>query len=183
MSRTLGSFALAGAIVLAVLFAVPVFAATAKPAEIAKIVRAPEPYGEGSLRFLLLAAYDAALWTDAAQWSMQSPFALSLTYHFSFSADEIVNRSLEEMQHDNPELSATTLARYRALMATLFPGVKSGDEITGLYTPDGTLRVFRDGQETGQVRDPAFAQAFFGIWLSPQTSEPRLRAKLLKLGA
>ena len=31
----------------------------------------------------------------------------------------------------------------------------------------------------GDVRDPLFAKLFFGIWLSPQTSEPQLRRALL----
>ena len=65
-------------------------------------------------------------------------------------------------------------------MTRLVPDVKSGDEVTGLYTPSGTIKFFRDGQLTGQVRDPEFAQNFFAIWLSPQTSEPSLRAKLLR---
>jgi hypothetical protein len=31
----------------------------------------------------------------------------------------------------------------------------------------------------GQLSDADLAQHFFGIWLSPQTSEPRLRSALL----
>jgi hypothetical protein len=183
MTRTFGSFALAGAVLLAFLLSVPAFATTGKPAEVARLVRAGQPYGAASLRFFFISAYDATLWTDAPQWSMQSPFALSLAYHFSFSADDIVARSLTEMRHDNPQLSDTTLARYHALLAAVVPSVKSGDEMTSLYTPDGTVRFFRDGAPTGQVRDPQFEQAFFGIWLSPTTSEPELRAKLLRLSS
>jgi hypothetical protein len=33
----------------------------------------------------------------------------------------------------------------------------------------------------GEVRDATFARLFFGIWLSPRTSEPQLRAALLGL--
>ena len=31
----------------------------------------------------------------------------------------------------------------------------------------------------GEVADPEFARLFFGIWLSPNTSEPSLRQALL----
>lgn len=31
----------------------------------------------------------------------------------------------------------------------------------------------------GEVADPEFARLFFGIWLSPNTSEPALRQALL----
>ncbi len=158
----------------------PALGAT-KPGELASVIEAEQPYGHGAFSWLMITAYDAALWTDAAQWSMQTPFALTLTYHMGFSTDEIVSRSLKEMKRDNPAVSEAALARYRKLMTGAFPTVKSGDEITGLYTPTGTTQVFLNGRQTGQIHDAAFAQAFFGIWLSPSTSEPGLRNKLLRL--
>ena len=36
-----------------------------------------------------------------------------------------------------------------------------------------------NGKPTGEVRDTEFANLFFGIWLSPKTSEPKLRVALL----
>jgi hypothetical protein len=160
--------------------AAPALAAT-KPQEIAGSIRSAQPYGTGTLGWFVLTAYDIALWTDAKQWSYQSPFALALTYHMSFSSSDIVDRSLEEEKHDNPSISDATLATYRAMMAGLFPDVKSGDTIIGLYTPGGTVRIFHNGRLTGQVGDQAFAEAFFGIWLSANSSEPRLRAQLLHM--
>jgi len=155
--------------------------AAIKPPAIAGAIKAEQPYGTGKYRILLFTIYDIALWTDATAWSMQTPFALVLTYHLSFSSSSIVDRSLEEMKHDNPALSVAALAAYRAQMAGLFPDGKSGDTLTGLYAPDGTAKFFHNGEPTGEVHDPAFAQAFFGIWLSPQTSDPGLRAQLLHL--
>jgi hypothetical protein len=162
------------------LLCTPAFAA-AKPAEIASTIKAEQPFGHGSLTWLMIKAYDADLWTDAPRWSMQAPFALTLTYNMSFSVDEIVSRSVKEMKRDNAALSAADLARFRKFMTGAFTSVKSGDEITGLHTPDGTTQFFTNGRPTGQIKDPDFAQAFFGIWLSPSTSEPLLRARLLRL--
>lgn len=183
MRKTLGALAVVGALSAAI----PALAAgkdeAPKPAEITNVIRADTPYGTGSLRMLFMTAYDAALWTDAGHWSMQAPFAISMTYHFACDASDIVDRAVDEMTHANPNLSSATIAHYRTLIAGLFPAVKSGDNMTGLYTPDGTVKFYHDGQQTGQVRDPAFAQAFFGIWFSPDTSEPGLRAKLLHLDA
>jgi hypothetical protein len=183
MRKTVGTVAVVGALFAAVpaLAAGSKAAEAAKPAEITNAIKASAPYGIGTMRVLLMSAYDAALWTDAAHWSMQSPFAISMTYHFACDASDIVDRAVDEMSHANPNLSAATLAHYRSLIAGLFPGVKSGDEMTALSTPDGTVKFFHDGQQTGQVRDASFAQAFFGIWLSPDTSEPDLRASLLHI--
>jgi len=64
-------------------------------------------------------------------------------------------------------------------MRALFPDVKSGDRITGVNQPDTGAVFWINGRLLGEVRDPAFAKQFFGIWLSPQTSEPQLRRALL----
>jgi hypothetical protein len=41
------------------------------------------------------------------------------------------------------------------------------------------VRFFVNGRLGGELRDTEFARFFFGIWLSPQTSEPSLRQALL----
>jgi hypothetical protein len=155
--------------------------AEAKPAELSTAIKADQPYGAGSYKVIFITAYDAALWTDAQHWSMQVPFALTLSYHMSFSSADIIERSLDEMKQDDPAIDAPTLARYRADMLPVFPAVRAGDEITGLYQPDGTTQFFLNGRPTGQVHDRNFAAAFFGIWLSPHTTAPDLRASLLRL--
>jgi hypothetical protein len=178
MHKAVGAVVFAGAL----LAALPSFAADdAKPAEISNVIKSGMPYGAGKMHVLFMTAYDASLWTDAARWSMQAPFALSITYHFACSTSDIADRLLNEISHVDPGLSSATLAHYRSLIAGIFPDVKSGDHMTGLYTPDGTIRFYNDGQPLGQVHDASFAQAFFGIWFSPGTSEPGLRDKLLHL--
>jgi hypothetical protein len=64
-------------------------------------------------------------------------------------------------------------------MAKLFPGVRPGDHIVGIYRAGGAAFQF-NGQAIGEIADPVFARQFFGIWLDPRTSAPELRAALLK---
>ena len=62
-------------------------------------------------------------------------------------------------------------------------GLKAGDRLVGLYQPgQGATFVLR-GRTVGTVADAEFARLFFGIWLSPLTSEPTLRAALLRAHA
>ena len=57
--------------------------------------------------------------------------------------------------------------------------MKPGDRLLGVYQP-GVGAVFKmGGRVVGEVADAAFARLFFGIWLSPKTSEPALRQALL----
>ncbi len=170
-----GLFALA-------LSCLPVVAqAAVKPSEISPIIKAEAAYGEGTLFWLFIPAYDAALWTDARSWSMAEPFALSLQYRMDFSADMIVSRTMNEVRHVAPGIPEAKLQRWRTMLAPLFPDVKAGDTITAFYQPGKPTRFFLNGRLLGEAKDPGFSEPFFSIWLSPGTSEKRLRRKLLRL--
>jgi hypothetical protein len=154
--------------------------ALAAPPEIASVIHAATPYGSGKYAVLFITAYDAEVWTDAPQWSMNAPFALTLRYHIGFSSDYLVNRTLREMRGVNPALSDADIARYRKAMAFFAPA-SSGDEMTMLYQPGQPVKFYKNGALTGEVSEPGFAQDFFGVWLSPNTSDPDLRKSLLNL--
>ena len=64
-------------------------------------------------------------------------------------------------------------------MEAAFPDVKDGDRLTGRYEPGSGAQFFFNGQPRQRIDDAQFARLFFGIWLSPQTSEPALREQLL----
>ena len=63
-------------------------------------------------------------------------------------------------------------------MSQIFPDVKPGDQITGVYKPGGAVFLYNNRQ-VGEIRDPEFARFFFAIWLDPRTSAPGLRQSLL----
>ncbi len=64
-------------------------------------------------------------------------------------------------------------------MGRIFPDVRPGDEILGVHLSDGA-RFFLNDRQVGAIDDPAFARAFFAIWLDPRTSAPELRSALLQ---
>lgn len=171
--------------VLIAAIAVAAMTATAfamvRPAELTPTINATKPYGSGSLTWLVFTAYDATLWTDAPQWSMNAPFALTLRYRMSFSTEELVERTVEEMIKVSPSMPKDAVARYTAALNRAFPAVKDGDRITALHVPGQAVRFFHNGRLTEEMRDTTFADPFFGIWLSAKTSEPKLRAALLRL--
>lgn len=171
-------FVVAAAVALAVTASA---LAMTRPAEIAGSINAATPYGSGSLGWLFLTVYDASLWTDAPQWSMNERFALTLVYRMSFSTEELVDRTIDEMKTIAPGIADARLGRYRAALSRAFPPVKSGDRITALHTPGAAVRFFHNGKPTGDGQDATLAEPFFAIWFSPKTPEPKLRAALLRL--
>jgi hypothetical protein len=153
--------------------------AVAAPAEVADVIHAAQPYGAARYGVLFITAYKAALWTDARHWSMQEPFALSLTYEMKFSTDEMVRRANQEMKHLDPGLSDQALKAYDQKLTHALPAVKPGDRITALHVPGAPTRFFWNGKTTATIDAPSMNADFFGIWLSPQSSAPSLRNSLL----
>ena len=137
--------------------------------------------GEGQMRFLGLRIYDARLWVTPgfqADAFGAHPLALELTYHRAFTGAAIARRSIEEIQRQTA-LAPAQAERWQQQLATLLPDVQPGDRLTGLYQPGQGMRLWRGNQELAMIDDAELARLFFGIWLSPQTSEPALRSALL----
>jgi hypothetical protein len=135
-------------------------------------------WGSGEFRRFGVLVYEATLW--AGDDPLRPPLALQLTYRRSIAGATIAQASVSEMRHLGGADGAT-LARWEALMGGLFPDVQAGDVIVGEYRDDGA-RFFHNSRWLGAVDDPAFARAFFAIWLDPRTRAPALRAALLTRG-
>lgn len=145
----------------------------------------PDARLQGQMRFRYWGfhVYDAQLWVRPGFDPLQPlahPFALSLVYARALRAQDIAERSLEEIERQI-ELPPTLADRWRAHLRQALVDVAPGDRLTGLHQPQGGAAFFHNARPTAVVSDPAFALYFFGIWLSPQTSAPALRRALLRL--
>ena len=156
-------------------------AASSRPAEVSTELPGAKLLGAGRLRFLGLRVYEARLWVSApamaADWAA-APLALELEYARSLSGVRIAERSLSEMERQG-EIEPAKAQRWLSAMKQIFPDVDASDRITGVNVPGMGARFFINSRLKGDLRDPEFARLFFGIWLSPKTSEPALREALL----
>ena len=151
------------------------------PAEVVAEVPGARLLGSGTLRFMGLRIYDGRLWVGAAvpgnDWQT-TPLALELQYQRDLKGELIAERSLKEMRRQG-EIDEITAERWLGNMKKFFPDVQAGDRITGVNLPGVGARFFFNGQLRGELREVDFARYFFGIWLSPRTSEPQMREQLL----
>jgi hypothetical protein len=125
--------------------------------------------------------YDARLWAPApfsAAGFAASALALELNYLRNFQAADIAERSLKEMRRSQP-VSDVQAAQWKAELLRVIPDVRQGDRITGVHRPGVGAAFWVNGRASGEVLDADFARRFFGIWLSPGTSETRMRDALL----
>jgi hypothetical protein len=152
--------------------------APALPSAVVELAPHLRVQGSAEMKFLGFSIYDGWYWALEPGWRMNAPFALDLRYHRSLRGSSIAERSVSEIARFDlatPE----ELARWGADMHRIFPDVKSGDRMTGLFLPPSTVRFFLNGGSIGEIVDPLYARAFFGIWLDPRTSRPEFRQKLL----
>jgi hypothetical protein len=149
--------------------------------ELGALLPAARLQGRARMRVMGLSIYEARLWVGAApvaaDWAAVL-FAIEIEYARTLWGSLIADRSLTEMRRQG-EIAPEVAERWLATMKTLFPDVKEGDRLTGVNTPGQGARFFLNGSPRGAPQDEAFSRVFFGIWLSPKTSEPALRSALL----
>lgn len=134
-----------------------------------------ELQGVGRLTFWGFHIYDVTLYRMINLKS--SEFALDIKYQKSFSGISIADKTAEEMKKMGvPEAQATIWGKE---LADVLPNIESGQTLTGVYSPKVGTNFFYDGKKIAQFPGVEFSKAFFGIWLDPKTSVPKLRAELL----
>lgn len=159
----------------------PLAYANTLPQEVRSALPLAQAAGQATLTFWGFDVYTARLWVapgfDAGAYARHG-FALELNYLRAFDSADIASRSLVEMRRQG-SFDPATQARWEQQMRAVFPDVKAGDRITGVHQPGVAATFTLNGKPLGEVADPEFARVFFGIWLSPQTSEPAMRLALL----
>ena len=151
------------------------------PPELAQALPQARLLGSARLKVWGFEVYDSRLWATAAFSAASpaaTPLALELTYLRDFKAQDIAERSLKEMRRSQP-LSDAQAARWKADLLRVIPDVRAGDRILGVHRPGQGAAFWVNDKPAGEVRDEDFSARFFGIWLSPATSEPQMRAALL----
>jgi hypothetical protein len=177
-----GRFALVAlALVCALWNSPPALANTPEPA-LGTALQGKQMLSTARLRVWGFEVYDASLWTsndfDGSRYAQQD-FALELRYLREFKGSDIAERSINEMR-ELDTVAPEQAERWLAAMRRLFPDVKRGDRITGVHMPGRGAAFYLNGQALGELADERFSRLFFGIWLSPKTSQPDMRETLLR---
>lgn len=151
------------------------------PREVAQALEQARKLGQARLVVFGFNIYDAKLWANdgfAVANYASSAFALELRYLRNFSGSSLAERSLKEMRAQS-SVSDTKAQEWLEQMRKTFPDVKKGDQLIGIHRSDGSSSFTLNGKPIGDVRDAEFTRLFFGIWLSPRTSEPKMRRELI----
>lgn len=136
--------------------------------------------GSGELNWFGFHIYSAKLWSNNTKFDVDGKFALELTYHKNISRERFVDTSLDEITRLYAEqVSPAQLQRWKQLMQQAFTDVKKGDQLIGVHLPGLGCRFYNSEKMLAEIKDPAFARAFFGIWFDTRSKDRQLRKNLL----
>jgi hypothetical protein len=136
--------------------------------------------GEGDFSVFGFRLYRAQLWSERVPVDYDERFALHLTYTRSIKGRRLADTGIDEIRRQAAApIPSGTLERWRDDMLRAFGDVEPGDQLSAVFLPGKGVRFYSGERESGEFDDPAFARAFFGIWLDPSTRAPSLRKHLL----
>lgn len=136
------------------------------------------PVGSSDMRWTFFKLYNITLLTDDGNYRPQQyPQALEIRYYRDIDKEDLVNATGD--QWENLGIPKEKRNRWLPELSSLWPDVKKNDELRFEVDASGRNRFFYNGELIGSVDSPEFSQAFLAIWLSPDTSRPDLREKLI----
>lgn len=148
------------------------------PARVLALAPGIRVQGGSELTFFGISVYVGWYWSPVRAWPNDGPYALDLIYHCDLDGARIAQRSVDEIAKLGYGSQAER-ARRGELMTHIVPDMHRGDRLTGVYIGSGAVRYFHNGKPIGEIEEPGFAQAFFGIWLDPKILQAAFRQKLL----
>ena len=134
--------------------------------------------GEAHLKVLFWPVYNSRLYSaDGRYQPGQRPLRLEIEYLLDIDADDLVERTREEWQHQG--VASQLQEQWAQQLARLWPDVAASDVLSVVIDAQQTSTFYRNGELLGVIDDPEFGQRFLGIWLSPDTSRPELRLAMI----
>ena len=164
---------------LAILLFILPLVATAQQAPAAQ-PSALQMVGEARLKVLFWSVYDSRLYTaDGNYQAGERPVRLDIQYLINIDSDDLVARTASEWEAQ--QRSHERQEQWLQVLSGLWPDVSENDTISLEIQEDNRAVFYRNGELLGSLDDPDFGQYFLDIWLSPQTTRPQMRERLLGL--
>jgi hypothetical protein len=177
----LRSIGISIAIGLAVLSTSVQSLAKSAPPEVVSAFAAPKLVSTAEMSLLFWRVFRAELWSNDGVFDWAKPFALSLTYDMEFSADELTDKTITEIDRLT-DWSTPALASLRDKISPCMATVTDGDRFTAVGVSPDKVTMFLNSREQCQLETPDLRRAFFQIWLSDDSRFPTESRRLRGVG-
>ena len=143
--------------------------------------------GEGPRKKAFLTIYDTALYlaaasSDAAQIvKADAPMAVELKIVSRFAT---THKMIKAMREGFEKSTDGNIAPIQGQIDVMMAGVKEqgvspDDVFLNVYVPGKGVVIYKNGRELAVLEGLAFKQALFGIWLSDNPIQEKLKKQLL----
>lgn len=134
--------------------------------------------GSARLKVLLWNIYESSLYTPTGRFQGIEPgLALELEYRRNIPKKEFIKYAREEWQKQS--LYNEKSEAWLASIDKLLPSVKKGDVIVLKVNNQKESEFYFNNRFIGKLGSENFTDQFLSIWLSKNTSYPKLRDKLV----
>ena len=155
-------------------------ASASPPPEVAAAIPDAKPVGRATFSLLFWDLFEGSLWSNDGSFSWEAPLALSLTYNTDFTAEELTDQTIDELDRLT-NWSKVDLATFRSTIAPCMANVGSGDRFTALSAGADTVQLFLNGKAKCQLNQPGLRRAYLQIWLSEDSRFPSKSRQLTGL--
>ena len=146
-------------------------ATTEVPAEVRAAILTPKPVGQATFSWLFWDLFDGSLWSADGSFAWDKPFVLTLTYRTNFSAQELTEQTISELDRLT-NWSDDTLATFTGEVARCMADVGNGDRFTATGTIPDRVVLYLNGKQRCSLEKPGLRGQFFRIWLSGNSKFP-----------
>ena len=153
--------------------------ASQPPQEILKSLINAKLMGEYNLKVMGLNIYNIKLWAENEKFSYDKKFAIEINYKMNFSKENLAKRSIEEISKIQKITDQNELIVYQREFLKIFLDVKKGDCKVAIFTPQKGVELFFNHQLVGTINDLKLARYFVDIWLSKNSSYPKMTTSIL----
>ncbi|MCG8414020.1 MAG: chalcone isomerase family protein [Pseudomonadales bacterium] len=138
------------------------------------------PVGSATLKVLFWTIYDSSLFTPNGIYEGVKPgLALQINYRRNISRSDLIDRTRDEWQ--KLDLYQAGCEEWLSALEVMWPDLKRGDELVLHVDEDLNSNFFFNDELIGSIKDSKFTENFLAIWLSENSSYPRLRNQLVGL--
>jgi hypothetical protein len=134
--------------------------------------------GEAKLTFMFWDVYQSHLYTETGEYLEDTyPVALDIQYLRDIKAKDLVHRTAQEWQKLG--LQEPIFTPWLAKLEAIWPNIVKNDKLLLVVDKYKKSTFYYNGQEIGELEDPAFGPGFLAIWLDDKASYPQLRKQLI----
>ena len=134
--------------------------------------------GQGTMSWFFMDIYQATLFSEDGKYQpLQYPQALTIKYQRDISQDALLKATQKQWQYLS--IDVELYQDWLQQLGQLWPDIKEGDQLTFWIAQNGEGDFYHNDKWLGHIEERELSDAFLSIWLSPKTSEPKLRRKLI----